>query len=545
MKHFYKLFILLLFPSAVLMAQGYELVWEENFDGASLNPDVWNVETAIGIWNTGANQELQHYRAENVSVGPDGLGNNALIITAKRENYNGYQFTSGRINTRSKVAARYGKIEARIKLPQLANGFWPAFWMLGSKNGWPASGEIDIMEAGHSQGIQTNLQERTLNGALHWEHADAYAGYGPQALAPEGTSLYDYNRFIMVWTPTRIEMFLNDATTPYFAMDITGADAEEFRDWAHYFILNLAVGGSFTGITNPAGITAPMPANMYVDYIKVYQKAGEGEMVITPPAAPPTGDYYGIFTERESITEKFNIDEVTGHLYLWNNLVAMSGQSPFEGSEILAFNSPAAGWCGFGIFSDQPLDLRHYATGYMNFAVKIPTGSVESFDVKVEGASGTSGAIPFTPGNDPSGVSRDGKWHFVSVPMPALTAQGLNLSACGNIFAVVSGNSTSGFIFDDVFLSVSKPTPVLDPLAGNTRLTVYPNPARQSFTVNVNQMMEKLEVVNLSGVVVFRSDSKNSSDAYAVNCSGWAQGMYLVRVTGTDGKVMVDKIEIQ
>lgn len=545
MKHLYILFFLLLLSSSVLLAQDYELVWEENFDGTTLNTDVWNIETEVGIWNTGSNQELQHYRAENVSVGPDGHGNNALVISAKRESYNGYQFTSGRINTRSKVAARYGKIEARIKLPQLANGFWPAFWMLGSKNGWPASGEIDVMEAGHNQGIQTNLQERTFNGALHWENANAYAGYGPQVLTPEGTSLYDYNRFTLVWTPARIEMFLNEATVPYFAMDITGTDAEEFRDWAHYFILNLAVGGSYTGITNPASITAPMPASMYVDYIRVYQKTGEGEMVVTPPVAPPTSDYYGIFTERAFITNKFNIDDVSGHLYIWNNLVAMNGQMAYEGSEVLAFESPGAGWSGFGIYSDNPLDLSYYASGYLNFAVKIEVGSTEIFDVKVEGAATTSGTIHFAPGNDPSGVSRDGKWHFISIPMAVLTAQGLNLSACGNIFAVVSGSPTAGFVLDDVFLSVSKPTSVINLRSDIERLKIYPNPAHNRFTVSLNNGIGAIEVINLSGCVVFSSGKLNYPEAFEMNCSGWAKGIYLVMASQVSGDVMVEKIEIQ
>ena len=131
MKKIYFLWLFVLIY-AITFAQEYQLVWEDNFDGTTLNADVWNVETQVGIWNTGSNRELQHYRAENVSVGPDGFGNNALILTAKREVYNGYQFTSGRVNTRHKVAARYGKIEARIKLPVLANGLWPAFWTLGT-----------------------------------------------------------------------------------------------------------------------------------------------------------------------------------------------------------------------------------------------------------------------------------------------------------------------------------------------------------------------------------------------------------------------------
>ena len=188
---------LFLFLFSITSAQDYELVWEEDFDGNSLNTDNWTYDSPTGVWNWGDNKELQYYSPDNVSVGPDGEGGNALIITAKKETRGGYQFTSGRIHTRGKQSFRYGKVEARIKLPVLANGLWPAFWMLGTKNIWPASGEIDILEAGHGEGISKGTQERSFNGALHWQHASNYAGYGYQHTAPVGASLYQYNTFTM------------------------------------------------------------------------------------------------------------------------------------------------------------------------------------------------------------------------------------------------------------------------------------------------------------------------------------------------------------
>nr|HPR62491.1 glycoside hydrolase family 16 protein [Prolixibacteraceae bacterium] len=135
-------------------AQNYQLVWEDQFNGNSLDSTKWNTENQVGIWNTGGNSEFQHYKSENVTVGDDGNGNNCLIITAKEEQFGGYHYTSGRVNTRGKFAFRRGKLEASIKIPDLANGLWPAFWTLGyTPVGWPDCGEIDVLEMGHAAGI--------------------------------------------------------------------------------------------------------------------------------------------------------------------------------------------------------------------------------------------------------------------------------------------------------------------------------------------------------------------------------------------------------
>lgn len=452
---------------------GYSLKWEENFNGTELNTDVWNYETQVGVWNTEANKELQHYRQENVAVGPDGEGNNALIITAKKEIYNGYQFTSGRIQSRGKLGVQFGKIEARIKLPTLADGLWPAFWMLGTKNVWPASGEIDILEAGHAIGIAQGKQSSTLNGALHWQHEGSVAsyatGYNQDGKdAPAGTNLYQYNTFTMYWTPGRIEMYLNDETSPYFAMDITGADAEEFRDFAHYFVLNLAVGGSFPGILNPADITAPLPAHMYVDYIKVYQKEGEGMVQVTPPAAPPTGESYGILSENPAIVDKLVFDDLATTLQIWDNsLVALEGVQPvYEGEEAFAFRAPAARtWFGFGANAANGLDLSHFENGYLHLALR--TTATNNFWIGIGDQNGKEGKIEFNNGSDPYGFLRNGTWQRISIPVSALKAGGLDMSLLANVFMLGGTGAISHILVDDIYFSNSP-----------TALAVTLNPGR-------------------------------------------------------------------
>ncbi|GAO29807.1 family 16 glycosylhydrolase [Geofilum rubicundum] len=502
MKNNSLLLFLFVFVFGGLFSQNYELVWEENFDGTALNTDVWNYEEGVGIWNTGSNAELQYYKAANVAVGPDGQGNNALIITAKKETVGSYQFTSGRIQSRGKVEVQYGKIEARIKLPVLANGLWPAFWMLGTEKGWPASGEIDIMEAGNAQGIAAGTQERTLNGALHWEHQGNYAGYGPQWTAPAGTSLYDYNKFTLTWTPQRIEMHLNDHSTPYFSMDITSADAEEFRDWAHYFILNLAVGGSFTGITNPNNINAPLPAQMFVDYIRVYQLDGEGDVVET--------DSQG-----------------------WDSWFGDGGAGSvaFPEEHLATITISNAGWAAYSVqlFKD---------------GLSIPDGDyVLTFRAKADHArtinvnlgKGLNVDPWFIAYMDPASFDLTTEWQDFSLPISKE-----NVETVGKLVFEM-GDIGAGTLTTKVYLDNISFAP-----AGTTNLdevdaihvTVFPNPAESNVFVHTDPG-KKVALYTLTGVQVASEVALHGEVQF--NVAGLAQGIYLVEVDGKARKVVVGR----
>jgi len=166
-----KILFLILFITycSILFAQ-YKLVWQDNFDGSTLNGNNWRIEVN---GDGGYNNELQYYEAANVAVGAEPVtGANCLKIIAQKETvHTNYLATSGRINSIGKVSFKYGKIEARIKLPTTGNGLWPAFWMLGQdiySNNWPKCGEIDILEMGAAYGISNNIQSKYHSSALHY-----------------------------------------------------------------------------------------------------------------------------------------------------------------------------------------------------------------------------------------------------------------------------------------------------------------------------------------------------------------------------------------
>ncbi len=271
----------------------YQLVWEDNFDGNTLNTNNWVVEVN---GNGGGNNELQYYRSENVSVGIEPVtGANCLILTAKKENYLGKVCTSGRLNTLGKVSFKYGKIVARIKLPKTANGLWPAFWMMGQdypQVGWPKCGEIDILEMGNANGISRGTQERYFNSWFHWGESwngGAYPNWGKDYTHPTGIQDGFY-LFTLIWDENTVKTYFGTDEEPMkvqlVEMGIKGADvAGNVGRYFHkrfFVIFNLAIGGNFTGITgnsNISKITAldAGDAKMYVDYVRVYQKGDANE----------------------------------------------------------------------------------------------------------------------------------------------------------------------------------------------------------------------------------------------------------------------------
>lgn len=294
----------------VVLAAEEGLLWSDEFNGTSLDKSVWTCETGNGNWGWG-NGEVQYYtdRTDNVDV-----AGGCLKITAKKENYRGYKYTSGRLITKANVAALYGRMEARMKIVNgNQDGIWPAFWMMGNNMkdgvGWPNCGEIDIMEHANSNSY--------VSGCLHWNTAGINAPYSSDTHGSYGSG-YDgartkfgyftdnvnngingWHTYGLLWDENHMEWQLDGET--FFSQSITNSNAYCFQK-EQFFLLNLAIGGPQTGFTNQKTANAETfrTTTMYVDYVRVYQYNGKGsvngesetigEPQIDPLVEPPSDD---------------------------------------------------------------------------------------------------------------------------------------------------------------------------------------------------------------------------------------------------------------
>jgi beta-glucanase (GH16 family) len=267
-------------PPATATCQN--ILWSEEFSSDTLNMSIWNYDTGRGADGWG-NFELQSYTNENIR-----LEDGSAIITIREEidEDGGRTFSSTRINTQDKVEVQYGTLEARIKLPVngLKDGLWPAFWTLGGnfrEVGWPAAGEIDILEMGAAPAIQDNTINKHVTSAVHWEFEGNQADFAESFDASIDLNDGEFHIFRMEWTSSQITTFVDDNRVMGFdiGLDIC-FECSEFHQ-PHMIILNVAVGGLFTGILDATGITASLPAEFEVDYVRV---CDNGESIVTGTA---------------------------------------------------------------------------------------------------------------------------------------------------------------------------------------------------------------------------------------------------------------------
>lgn len=292
------------FSNTVKAADNYELVWSDEFNGNYLDTNTWNYEIGTGSWGWG-NNEQQYYTDRNIKV-----SNGTMKITAKREDYGGMKYTSSRITTKNKKNFKYGKIEARIKMPKF-KGVWPAFWMLGANQdsvGWPKCGEIDIMEAINDENL--------VYGTLHWfnDPGNNNADSGSSVAVADRT---EYHVYGVEWTADKLRWYVDGKV--YRTMDVSNDSFSEVRK-EYFVIFNMAIGGQWPGYDIDE---TAFPATMEVDWVRAYKKVEEtttkytGPMITVTEDAVETcsekwGSYFGSDWAGASGTSKSTDKAVTG-----------------------------------------------------------------------------------------------------------------------------------------------------------------------------------------------------------------------------------------
>ena len=242
------------------------LVWSDEFNAPNDSPvdsSKWVLETGGNGWG---NQELEYYTARPQNAFQQD-GN--LVIKVLEEKYTGpdgvtRNYTSARLKTQGKFAQKYGRFEARIKIPY-GQGIWPAFWMLGDdieKKGWPKCGEIDMME-------NIGKEPALVHGTIHGPGYSGDKGIGaPFELSASQRFADDFHVYAVEWEAKAIRFYVDD----HLYTTRTPADLPHGAKWVYkhpfFILLNVAVGGGWPG--NPDSSTV-FPQTMLVDYVRIYR----------------------------------------------------------------------------------------------------------------------------------------------------------------------------------------------------------------------------------------------------------------------------------
>ena len=247
------------------------LTWSDEFNGPNGSAPDWKKWHVMNSGSGNGNDELQYYTRRSINVHQQD-GN--LVIMARKERYSGRdgvrRYTSARLESLGLFAQKYGRMEARIKLPG-GQGIWPAFWMMGDdvkKIGWPKCGEIDIME-------QVGFEPSTVHGTLH---APGYSGphaWGSQYTLPDKSRTGDdFHIYAAEWEPGEIRFYVDDVLFATRRQQEVPANGKWPFDHPFFLLLNVAVGGHWPGAPDR---TTVFPATMLVDYVRVYRFADAAE----------------------------------------------------------------------------------------------------------------------------------------------------------------------------------------------------------------------------------------------------------------------------
>ena len=588
-----KEIIPLLLFLCTINAQIGEVLWEENFNDL----DDWMIITGNGSWGWG-NGELQFYHEENVEITevPGEPGNNALHITAREESGpeivdqwgNPLNYTSGKVTTKAKIAIKYGVIETRVRVPDLDLGGWPAVWLLGTSNlGWPRSGEIDIMEMGSRQEFRDlhdehnggNDSDNSTVNQVVGSNAIFYADEAVTSENPSGAAsiswdpeddycrpYYNYDnlndRFLtyrIYWDPDSIRFTVIDDSVEYdlytepFPIDSVSAEFQE----PFYLIANLAIGGLFTDAVYNGGtglpISMPFPAHMYVDYIKVMEWNGQGEVHTGPPTFQ--GGTFGLFTDTTPIDNGLVAGD-DAEIYVWEGTLSEGSIPPYEGENGISWQTTGSGWFGAGIMSMQPVNLFNFGDGHLKFMIKIPANI--SFQIGIIDAWGNQSYVEFPANQIKYGLVRDNNWGQASIPVSDIRGEFIDLRMLSYEFVILEVNGAGcEFALDDIYWDGGGAVSVIEGEFGTTpnRFSLknnFPNPFNPFTTLHYNlpeQAHVTITIYNLMGREVtrlvnttqkagFKSVQWNAVDSFGNPVSA---GVYLYQIQA-DGYMQAKKM---
>ncbi len=410
------------------------LVWSDEFDGAAIDPETWFFATGdgseVGLPGGWGNAELQWYLPDNAQI-EEGI----LKITARQEQVEGRIYTSARLNTEDRFAFKYGRIEARIKLPA-GQGLWPAFWMLPQDSPygeWAAKGEIDILEAINLGGTGGN----EILGTIHFGGEFPANVFSSIYYTPGPNVTEDFHVYALEWDATEIRWYFDD--TLYGVQNNWNSTAAPYPapfDQPFHILLNMAVGGGLPGYDiDPTAF----PATMEVDWVRVYS----GEDDAGPPADPGITPDAVVYATDPNVVEdlappgvdNFGSDaafdfDFAGDADFNPSLQVTSGEGYGAGVHV--------GFVAFTGYADG------FAAGYENvvFKVKGDAANLASFEVKFIGGTDTSVLydIPNYGGTQDLGNG----WYQVSIPMTDFAA---NIAVNNGFLLGPAGDQGAAFSF--------------------------------------------------------------------------------------------------
>lgn len=586
--------LMVLTVAGAARAQVGSLLWEDNFDTL----DNWLKISGNGNWGWG-NGELEYYHNDNVSIAdvPGETGNKALRIIAKAQSGAGIvdqwgnplSYTSGKVTTESFVSVKYGMIEARVRVPNLNNGGWPALWMLGTTTyNWPMSGEIDLFEMGASKAFRdlhdthnggNGLNNSTVNqmtGAnlIYYSPGAVNSGNpsGAASIAYDPTDIYDRpyysmttplnDRFViyrLYWDDATMRMTVTDGGVERdlyeYPFTLT-ADSDEFQK-PFYLIANLAIGGAYTDcyrLGDPASglpISMPLPATMYVDYVRVYEWNGKGEIHMGPPVQKH--GKYGLYTDMTPTTEQVTIG-TDANIYVWESTLINGTTPPYEGSNVLAWKTNGKGWFGAGIMNVQPLNLFDFGAGWLKFRIKIPANV--TFKIGIIDKWGNQNYVEFPANTTKYGLVRNGQWGQAAIPVIDIRGTAMDLRMLSYSFVILEQyGANCEFGLDDIYwdagyvAGTDQPTgtPGASLLMSNT-----PNPFNASTELRFDMPADAQYVINVYDAAGARVRTFSGLGRAGINTVPWdgrdeqganaASGVYYYRLEtggGADSGKMV------